>query len=353
VAISIRAAAENWIALIAKEDMMANLKLRLGCGTYDHTRALADGTVRPDGIELEYVTSFPADTFRRMIRDKEFDVAEMGLTFYLGTLQQPDPGFVAIPVYPIRYFVQSAIFINTNRGIASPRDLIGRRVGELFFYGHDAGTWIRGILSDEYGVPYNGVDYQVGGLDQPAARWDWLPLKTPPQVRVSEIASGDTLNDLLVNGAIDALYSAQVPSSVVNQADGVGYLFEDHEAAGRDYFRRTGIFPIMHIVAVRREVYQANPWIAQSLFEAFVKSKETAENYYRFHRQHMHRFLMIPWLSAHLEENRRLMGDDPWPYGISRNRHALETFLRYHHEHGLSSRRFTIEDLFAAELLGT
>jgi len=332
---------------------MANLKLRLGCGTYDHTRALADGSVRPEGIELEYVTSFPADTFRRMIRDKEFEVAEMGLTFYIGTLQQPDPAFVAIPVYPIRYFVQSAIFINMNSDIRNPRDLVDKRVGELLFYGHDAGTWIRGILSDEYGLPYNGAEYHVGGLDQPAARWDWLPLTTPSNVRVSELAADQTLNDLLVSGGIDALYSAQVPASVVNRVSGVGYLFDDHEFAGREYFRRTGIFPIMHIVAIRRDVYEANPWIAKSLFEAFVKSKETAENFYRFQRQHMHRFLMIPWLSAHLEENRRLMGDDPWPYGVSRNRKALETFLRYHHEHGLSKRHFTIEDMFASELLAT
>jgi len=330
---------------------MAKLKLKLGCGNYDRTRALMDGSLQPEGIDLEYVLSFPADTFPRMIRDKEFEVSELGLTFYLGTLAQPDPPFIAIPVYPIRFFVQSAIFVNAASGIKEPRDLIGKRLGELFIYGHDAGTWVKGILSDEYGVPARGTSFRVGGLDHPSARWDWVPFKAPPDVQVNQIGPNQTLNDLLESGEIDALYSAMVPPSLVAGSKRIRYLFDDPEAAGREYFRKTGTFPIMHIVAIRKDVYRANPWVARSLYDAFTEAKRRAEEVYRFQAQHMHRLFMIPWLSALIEKNRALMGDDPWPYGLEPNRKPLETFLRYHHEHGLSPRRLRPEDLFAPETL--
>ena len=332
---------------------MARLQLNLGCGSYDQTRALMDGSVQPEGIDLKYTLSFPADTFPRMVRDKAFDVSELGFTYYLGTLAQPNPPFVAIPVYPIRFFPQSAIFVNSDSGIKEPKDLIGRRLAELFIYGHDAGTWAKGMLSDEYGVPVRGVSYKVGGLDRPASRWDWLPFDTPPDVQVQQIGPDQTLDALLESGEIDALYSAMVPPSLVKGSRRVRYLFQNHEAAGRDYFRRTGIFPIMHVVVIRKEIYQEDPWVAESLYKAFVESKRRAEELYRFQAQHMQRIFMIPWLSAHVEENRALMGDDPWPYGLKKNRKPLETFLRYHYEHGLSSRHWKPEDLFTTETIDT
>ena len=213
------------------------LQLNLGCGNYDQTRALMDGRVQPVGIDLKYTLSFPADTFPLMVRDKAFDVCELGFTYYLGTLAQPNPPFVAIPVYPIRFFPQSAIFVNSDSGIKEPKDLIGRRLAELFIYGHDAGTWAKGVLSDDYGVPARGVSYKVGGLDRPAARWDWLPFDTPPDVQVQQIGPDQTLDALLESGEIDALYSAMVPPSLVKGSRRVRYLFQNHEAAGRDYFR--------------------------------------------------------------------------------------------------------------------
>ncbi len=329
------------------------LKLRFACGNYDHIRALADGTVKPDGIDFEYLYSFPSDTFPRMVRDQAFDASELGLTFYLGTLAQPDPPFVAIPVYPIRFFVQSAIFVNAASGIKTPRDLIGKRLGELFIYGHDAGTWGKGIVSDEYGVPVRGTTYWVGGLERPSPRWDWLPFAPPADVEVRQLGPDQTLDAMLETGEIDALFSAQVPPSLTAGSKRVRYLFDNPEAAGRDYFRRTGIFPIQHIVAIRKEIYRRNPWIARALFDAFNESKRRVEELYRSQFQHLHRIFMIPWLSSHMEENRALMGDDPWPYGVERNRKSLDTFLRYHFEHGLSKRRFTPEELFAPETLDT
>ncbi len=332
---------------------MAKLKLKLACGNYDRTRALMDGSLQPEGIDLEYILSFPADTFPRMIRDRAFEVSELGLTFYLGTLAQPDPPFVAIPVYPIRFFVQSSIFVNAASGIKEPRDLIGKRLGELFIYGHDAGTWAKGILSDEYGVPARGVSYQVGALDRPAPRWDWVPFEPPPDVQVRQIGPDQTLDGMLESGEIDALYSAMVPPSMTAGSKRIRHLFDDPEAAGRDYFKRTGIFPIQHIVAIRKEVYRENPWVARALYTAFGEAKRRAEELYRSQAQHLHRLFMIPWLSSLIERNRALMGDDPWPYGLKANYKPLDTFLRYHHEHGISKRRFKPEELFTAETIDT
>ena len=230
-------------------------------------RALMDGTVKPEGIDLSYEPLFPAVTFQRALHNKEFDACELGLTFYLATLHTDDPPFVAIPVYPVRLFVHSAIFVNTKSGIQIPKDLIGKKMGELFVYGHDAGTWSKGILADEYGVPTNAYSYYVGGVDRPTPQWGWFPLKPPDNVKVHHIGPEKTLDAMLKSGEIDALYSALVPPSLLKRSPNVRRLFEDSETVERAYFRKTGIFPIMHIVAIRKEVYQRNPWIAQSLYQ--------------------------------------------------------------------------------------
>jgi 4,5-dihydroxyphthalate decarboxylase len=158
---------------------------------------------------------------------------------------------------------------------------------------------------------------------------------------------------MLESGEIDELYSAMVPPSMIAGSRRIRTLFDDPEVAGREYFKRTGIFPIQHIVAIQKEVYRENPWIARSLYEAFNEAKRRAEELYRSQSQHLHRLFMIPWLSSLIERNRALMGDDPWPYGLKANHKSLDTFLRYHHEHGLSKRRFKPEELFVPETLDT
>ncbi|HEY7065244.1 MAG TPA: hypothetical protein VII06_27455 [Chloroflexota bacterium] len=330
---------------------MADLKLTLACWDYDRTRALMDGSIRPEGIALTYQNLFVAETFERMVRDKEFEVSELGLTFYIGTLGLPDPPFVALPVFPLRFFRHSAIFVNTASGIASPKDLVGKRVGELFTYGHDAGIWAKGILSDEYGVPADSVSYYVGGLDRPT-RWDWLPWDPPPGVRIQQVGPTQTLDAMLESGEIDALYSAIVPPSLLKGSPRVRRLFEDYEAVERDYYQRTGIFPIMHTVVMRRDVYQQNPWIARALYDAFKAAKDKAARQYQMGEAFMHGLFMMPWFTSLREKNRRLLGDDLWPYGVERNRKVLDTFLRYHHEQGVSQRRIQVDELFAPETLG-
>ena len=329
---------------------MSDLRLSLACWNYDRTRSLMDGTVRPQGIELTYLNVFPAETFQRMVKYREFDVSELGFKFYVSSLELDDPPFIAIPVFPLRFFRHSAIFINTTRGINGPLDLIGKHVGEPFAYGHDAAIWARGILSDEYGVPVDSVTYHVGAVDRQFQR-DFAPFPMPPNIRVEQIGRDKTLDAMLENGEIDALYSAIVPPSLIKGSKRVARLFADFESVERAYFAKTQIFPIMHMVVVKRDLYRRFPWIAQSLYKAFNDAKREAYAVYQTSGIFQHAAYSIPWLSAHLEENRMLMGDDLWPYGLAPNRKAIETFLRYHHEQGLSKRLLTAEELFAPETL--
>jgi 4,5-dihydroxyphthalate decarboxylase len=329
---------------------MPELDLTLACWNYDRTAALADGSVQPEGIRLRTLSTFPAETFQRMVKFKEFEVAELGFKFYVSSLAMKDPPFIAIPVFPLRIFRHSAIFINTNSGIAKPQDLAGRKVGEPFAYGHDAAIWARGILRDEYGVPPASATYYVGAVDH-AAKREFAPFPPSGDIKVVELGAGQTLDAMLEAGEIDALYSAIAPPSFRKGSKSIRRLFTDYETVERDYFRKTGIFPIMHTLVIRRDVYNANPWVAQSLYKAFKEAKQKCYDRYQWGTQFMNALHGVPWLTAHLEANRELMGDDPWPYGLEPNRKAIEAFLRYHHEQGLSTKLLRAEDLFAPETL--
>ena len=332
---------------------MANLKITLACWNYDRTRALMDGTVRPEGVDLTYRMAFVAEIFERMVRNKEFEVSELGLTFYLRSLELEDPPFIAIPVFPLRFFRHAAVFVNTASGIASPKDLAGKKVGELLCYGHDSGIWSKGIFKDDYAVPTDSYTYYVGNIDDhPLPKWDWLPFGAPPGVRLNQLRPGQTLNAMLEAREIDALYSAIVPQAVLRGSPKVKRLFDDYEAVERDYFRRTSIFPIMHTVVIRRDVYQKHPWLAQSMCKAFQEAKDHAFKMYSAGDPYNSAGMMIPWFMALREKNRSLLGDDYWPYGLERNRKVLETFLRYHYEQGILKKQWKIEDLFAPETLG-
>jgi 4,5-dihydroxyphthalate decarboxylase len=325
---------------------MTRLALTFGCWNYDRTRALADGSVVPDGIDLNYLDMPVEETFFRMLRHQEFDVAELSLSSYTVSLFREPPPFVAIPVFPSRYFRHSCIYVNAASGIRTAKDLIGRRVGNPE-YQMTAPVWIRGILSDHYGVPVDSVTYVTGGEETPG-RSEKLKLDLPPSIRVERIGPHQTLAQMLRDGEIDALYTARAPSSFRAGDDRVVRLFPDYRDVERDYFRSTGIFPIMHTIALRRDVYEANRWIAQSLQKAFIEAQART---YADLKESAALKAMLPWLNHHVEEAVAEMGDDYWPYGFERNRATLDTFLRYHHEQGLSKRRLAPEDLFAPESL--
>jgi 4,5-dihydroxyphthalate decarboxylase len=325
---------------------MARLKLSLACWNYDRTRALADGSVQPDGIELNYLDLPVEETFFRMLRYREFDVAELSLSSYTVSMFRDPRPFVAIPIFPSRFFRHSSIYINANAGIREPRDLVGKRIGTPEFQ-MTAPVWIRGILSEHYGVPVDSVTYFTGGEEEPG-RDEKIKLDLPSNIKVQPIGPTQTLAAMLANGEIDALHTARMPSTFGGEGGTVRRLFPNFKEVEQEYFRKTGIFPIMHTVAIRREVYEQNRWIAQSLMKAFVEAqRRTYEDLYVTAALKG----MLPWLTSHVEEARALMGEDYWPYGFDRNRATLAAFLRYHHEQGLSKRLLEPEELFAPEAL--
>jgi 4,5-dihydroxyphthalate decarboxylase len=321
------------------------LRLSLACWDYDRTRALVDGRVQPDGIELIYLNQPVEETFFRMLRFQEFDASEMSLSSYVASLGRAEPPFIAIPAFPSRFFRHSCIFVSAKSGIRQPADLKGKRIG-VPEYQMTAPVWIRGILSDEYGVKVTEVQHLSGGEEEPG-RDEKLKLDLPSSIKLTPIGPAQTLSGMLAAGELDALVTARAPSTFTT-TDSVKRLFPDYVAKEKEYFKRTKIFPIMHTVVIRRDVYAKNPWVAQSLYKAFVAAKKIAADMYN---QTAALTSMLPWSVAAADEARAEMGDDWWPYGLGPNRHVLETFLRYHHEQGLSKRLFKPEELFAKETL--
>ncbi len=325
---------------------MARLPLTFACGDYDRTRALEEGTVRPDGIDLTYLRLPVEETFFRMMRHQEFEVAEMSLSSYVLSLRTAPSPFVALPVFTSRMFRHGALYCHADSGISTPEDLRGKRIGTPE-YQLTACVWMRGILADRHDVPFDSVSYFTGGQETPG-RIEKAGVDLPDSLRISRIPEDRTLARMLAEGEIDALCTPRVPSPFVAGDPRVRRVFPDVVAAEKEYYAATGIFPIMHVVVIRRDVYDRHRWVAQSLYKALLAAKEAA--YDNLYDTSALRF-MLPWLTPHLEEARELMGRDYWSYGVEGNRKTLSTFLRYHYEQGLSTRQWEPEELFAPESL--
>ena len=324
----------------------SKLRLSLACWNYDRTRPLMDGRVPVDGVDLTYLTLPVEETFFRMLRHHEFDAAELSLSSYVLSLSSPNPPFVAIPVFPSRFFRHSCIYVSAKSGIREPKDLIGKRVGTPE-YQMTAGVWIRGILSDEYQVPAQSMSYFTGGEEEPG-RDEKIALSLPPEFKVQPIPPDKTLSQMLQNGELDAFQTARAPSSFTNGSGKVRRLFENYPAVERDYYLKTKIFPIMHTVVIRRDVYERDPWAAMSLYKALCRAKDYA--------LHLISEVGSPkasfaWLQPLIEEEQAIIGKDWYPYGIEANRPSLEALLQYTHEHGLTPRGLKIEELFAPSTL--
>ena len=333
---------------------MNKVKLNIAFWNYDRTRALADGSVKIDGVDASFHSSrIVTEIFEQMIRQRSFDVSELGMTYFLRTMDFEDPPFVAIPVFPNRCFRHSAIYINKASGIKRPEDLAGKTIGELAVYGHDAGVMPKGILSDEYGLTPDQCRWIVGGIDFPMEPVGFIPQPYPAGVEVTSAAKGSDLGKMLETGEIDALISADVPKCVLEKSPRVGRLFEDYEATERAYFRRTGIFPIMHTIVVRKELATEHPEIVKAVYDGFCEAKQVMTEQYTKGMTFNNMATMLPWFSKLVDEDRSLLGEDWWPYGMAANRKAVDAVLRYHHEQGLTKQRLTCEDIFLPELLGT
>ena len=335
---------------------MSNPTLQIAFGQYDRTSVLADGTVKIKGIDAHFHSNpIVPEIFAGMIRDRAYDVSELGLTYFLRTFDLPheDSPFLAIPVFPNRGFRHSAIYVNVASGIRRPEDLAGKTIGEFALYGHDAGVWPKGILADEFGVKPEQCRWVIGSLDWPLKPIDFVPLPHPANVEVTTAPPGTDLGQLLEEGKIDALISADVPRCILEKSPKVAQLFPDYVATERDYYRRTGIFPIMHTVAVRKELAAQHPELIQAVYQGFCDAKELVRQQYTKGMIFNNMSIMVPWLNKLVDDDRSLLGADWWPYGLAANRKAVDTFLRYHFEQGLSKRRLTCEDIFVPELLNT
>ena len=332
---------------------MSDVKLDIAFWDYDRTRALADGTVKMPGIEVSFHSApIVTQIFEGAVQGK-FQVSELGMTFFLRTFQDRDSPFLAIPVFPNRAFRHSAIYINRSSGIETPEDLNGKTIGELALYSHDAGIMPKGMLMDEYGFKPETCRWIIGGLDWPMKPIDFVAKPHPANVNVSDIPKGKELGAMLEAGEIDALISADNPKCVLENSPKVTRLFPDYVAVEREYYRRTGIFPIMHTVVIRKDTLAQNPGLAKTIYKGFWDAKNAAVKEY----EHGHIFnnmgTMFPWFSHLIEEDRAVLGNDWWPYGIEANRGAINAVLRYHFEQGITKRLFKIEDIFVPELLAT
>ncbi len=331
---------------------MTDIKLDIAFWDYDHAQALRDGMVKIDGVDATYHTGrIVTDVFERMVKDRAYDVSDLGISYFLRTMDFDEPPFLAIPVFTLHMFRHSSIYVNKASGITKPEDLAGKRIGELAMYGHDAGVWPKGILSDEFGVKPEQSRWLIGGIDFPLKPIDWVQQPHPAGMEVEQAAADVDLGELLVSGEIDALISADAPKAYLEGNPAVGRLFENYVEVERDYFRRTGIFPMMHLIVVKRELADRQPDVVKAVYKGFKEAKAVCEAKFIKGLTFNNITTMIPWLSALITEDRALLGADWWPYGIKRNRSALETFLRYHFEQGLSKRHWKVEEVFVPYLL--
>lgn len=321
---------------------MSDIQLTLACEDYDRTRALRDGSVKAEGIDLNYVPLAVEEIFWRMCRYEEFDVAELSMGAFLVAAAQGRRPFVAIPVFPSRTFRHRCIFVNTGSGIARPEDLRGKRVG-VPEYTMTAAVWLRGLFQHEYGIKPEDILWFQGGEEQPG-RKDRVDFDLPPGIRLEVIPNDKTLNDMIESGGIDALMSPRMPSCFLRGSPRVGRLFPDFKKAEMDYYRRTKIFPIMHVIVIRTKIYEEHPWIAQSLYKAFCDAKDLC--FSQLYDSNVLR-ISLPWTVAEYEETRALMTEDYWPYGFAPNERVLETLHGYLLEQGLIKQKLDLQSLFA------
>ena len=325
---------------------MARLPITIATSDYDRVRALIDGRVGVEGCEVNYLPMTVEECFHRAYFHGEFDVAEIGLSPFLIAVSRGSASYVALPAFVSRTFRHSAIYIRCDRGIEGPADLRGRRIG-VPEYQQSAALWVRGFLQDDHDIAARDIDWVQGGLEQ-FGRKDKFPLNLPPGFPLTSAAEGRSLSSLLAAGEIDAVISARAPSCFLGGHPAVRRLYADHRAVEQQYYARTGLFPVMHAIGIRRSLAERHPWLAASVYKAFVEAKRLAEDDLA---EMTALKIGLPWVTAELEDTRRIMGPDFWPYGVEPNRKVLETMLRYSFEQGLTVRHLRIEDVFAAQTM--
>ena len=316
---------------------MAKLSLTLACGDYEIVRALKEGLVQPDGIDLNVLTAMdPSPRHWRFLRKQEYDMAELSCSGYLAARDRGHP-FEALPVFLHRRFRHGFVYVNKRAGINEPRDLIGRQVGTKAFL-FTAALWIRGILEHEYGVPHKSIRW-LTELDED------VPFEPPAGLQISKLPHSNSsveMEEMLAEGKLDALVSPDLLDPLLRGDDRIGRLFPDYKAEERRYYEKTGIFPIMHVLGIKREIVEKYPWVPVNMYAAFNESKRIAMK-----RLLNPRIVPLAWYREAWEEQEAILGPDPWEYGLTdRNRKTLETLVSYSYEQGLISRRIPLDELF-------
>ena len=313
---------------------MAKLQLTLACGDYEIIRALKEGTVQPDGIELNVLTAMDSTTRHfRFLRNRDFDVGEVSCSSYIAS-KDKGFGFEALPVFLHRRFRHGFIFTNTSKGIREQKDLIGKKVG-LKQYQSTAILWLRGLLDHEYGVPFKSIDWYT----ELAEAVEFTP---PPGLRIQRIPDNKSIETMLAEGEIDALIHPDLIAPLVNKDPRVGRLFPNYKQEEVDFYKRTEIFPIMHVMGIKQEIVEKYPWVPINLFHAFEKAKDLG-----MRRMENPRVAPLAWYREAWEEQEEILGDDPWEYGLTpKNARQLEMLAGFAHEQGLTSRQIPLDELF-------
>lgn len=321
---------------------MSKITLSVAMGDYDRTRAIADGRVAIDGVNPVCMLLSPEEMFFRAFRHQAFDVSELSLSSYSISVARGDPHYIALPVFLSRAFRHTSIYVRNDRGIDRPQDLRGRRIG-IAEYQLSANVWFRGILEQEYGVHPSEIEWVRGGMDTPG-RPEKIKVTLPDNIRIQDAPEGATLNSMLEAGEIDGFVGPRAPRCFEEGHPQVDRLFTDTIAEAEQYYRKTKIFPIMHVLGVRRSLAEQHPWLPGALLKAFSEAKDFSDNLLKDTSATK---VTMPFVEDNLARVRRLMGKDFWSYGLgSDNRNTLETFLDYHYAQGLSPRRVSVDELF-------
>lgn len=318
---------------------MAKLTLSVAVGPYDRTRALVDGSVSIDGVNAVCMTLSPEEIFFRAFRKAEFDICELSLSSFTVKTAQGDCPYVGVPAFVSRMFRHTSIYVRTDR-IKQPEDLKGKKIG-LPEYQLTAHVWARAILEDDFGVAPSDIHWIRGGIEH-AGRPEKIAIKLPDNIRLDDAPAGKSISQLLADGDIDG-FMAPRPPVMAGRHPHIGWLFPDPTSAATDYFRRTGIFPIMHLVGVRKELAAQHPWLPGAVLKAFEQAKAVALEQLGDTSATK---VTLPFVEEQLAAARGLMGQDFWPYGVAANRKTLENFLHHHHRQGLSSRLVGVEEMF-------
>ncbi len=317
--------------------------------TYDRMAPILDGRVGVDGAKIAPIVLGSEDLFPRAVQRAEFDVCEVSFSSYLMQVSHGTSQYTAVPAFASRAFRHDCIYVNSASGIETPKDLEGKRVG-VPEYQATMVVWVRGILQDEHGVDFTRLRYRNGGINRPG-RKERLQLELPDEIDIEPVPEGETLNGMLVRGDLDAVISPQMLKSFAEGHPNVRRLFENPAEAARAYYRKTGFFPIMHVMAVRTAILEEHPGLAAPIYRALIEARDMAYAELQQMAEYSSSTLMLPFYAADLAETKALMGENYWSYGAEANRAELETLFRYSHEQHLSTRLLSLEDVFAEETL--